>query len=121
MAAKRPDLHHPFQCDRGRESECSFYHDWLGGKVKCALPEHSPIHQPPYPQPNAPEKRTAACYPTPEEINVLPDKVRQYIHDLETRTDKSGDVQTMALLREDLDALQKRVEELEAELARWRA
>jgi hypothetical protein len=37
---------------------------------------------------------------------------------LETRCDKSGDVQTIALLREDRDALKKRVEELEAEVNR---
>jgi hypothetical protein len=40
-----------------------------------------------------------------------------YIHDLETRCDKSGEVQTIALLREDRDALQQRVEELEARIA----
>jgi hypothetical protein len=66
-------------------------------------------------------KRTAKCYPSADEINALPEKFRLYIHDLETRCDKSGDVQTIALLREDRDALQKRVEELEAELGRlWR-
>jgi hypothetical protein len=62
--------------------------------------------------------RSAKCYPLTEEINALPDKFRQYIHDLETRCDKSGDVQTIALLREDRDALQKRVEEPEAEIDR---
>lgn len=67
------------------------------------------------------QKRTAACYPTPEEINALPDRFRQYIHDLETRCDKSGDVQTIALLREDREALQKRVEELEAAVEKPRA
>jgi hypothetical protein len=55
--------------------------------------------------------------PTIEEINALPEKFRQYIHDLETRRDKSGDVQTIALLGEDRDALQRRVEELEARIA----
>ena len=45
--------------------------------------------------------RTASCYPTAAEINALPEKVRLYIHDLETHCDKSGDVQTIALLRED--------------------
>jgi hypothetical protein len=65
--------------------------------------------------------RTASCYPTAEEINDLPDKFRQYIHDLETRCDKSGDVQTMALLREDRDALQIRIEELEAEVDRLKS
>lgn len=42
--------------------------------------------------------------------------VLQYIHDLVARCDKSGDVQTIAILREDRDALQRRVEELETEL-----
>ena len=58
-------------------------------------------------------RRTAACYSSPGEINALPEKFRQYIHDLETRCDKSGDVQTIALLKEDREALQRRVEELE--------
>jgi hypothetical protein len=51
--------------------------------------------------------------PTGDEINALPEKFRQYSHDLETRCDSSGDVQTIALLREDREALQRRVEELE--------
>jgi hypothetical protein len=65
-------------------------------------------------------KRTEACYPSAEEINALPEKFRRYIHDLETRCDKSGDVQTIALLREDREALQKRVEKLDAEVSRLR-
>jgi hypothetical protein len=67
------------------------------------------------------ELRTAKCYPSAEEINALPEKFRQYIHDLVSRCDKSGDVQTIAILREDRDALQRRVEELEAELSQLRA
>ena len=66
-------------------------------------------------------RRTAACYPSADEINALPEKFRQYIHDLETHCDRSGEVQTIAMLREDRDALQKRVEELEAEVNRLRA
>ena len=58
-------------------------------------------------------KRAASIYPTVDEINALPEKFLQYIHDLETRCDKSGDVQTIALLKEDREALQRRVEELE--------
>jgi hypothetical protein len=50
--------------------------------------------------------RTASCYPSSDEINSL--------------LEKSGDVQTIALLREDRDALQRRVEELETELDRLR-
>jgi hypothetical protein len=60
--------------------------------------------------------RTASIYPTADEINALPEKFRKYIHDIETRYDKTGDVQTIALLREDRDALQRRVEELEAQI-----
>lgn len=56
---------------------------------------------------------TGSIVPTIEEINALTEKFRPYIHDLETRCDKSGDVQTIAILREDRDALQRRVEELE--------
>jgi hypothetical protein len=62
-------------------------------------------------------KRAASVYPTIDETNALREKFRQYIHDLETRRDKSGDVQTIALLREDRDALQRRIEELEARIA----
>jgi hypothetical protein len=45
--------------------------------------------------------RTASIYSTADEINALPEKFRQYIHDLVSRCDKSGDVQTIAILRED--------------------
>jgi hypothetical protein len=62
-------------------------------------------------------RRTALIYPTVEEIDALPEKFRHYIRDLETRCDKSGDVQTIAILREDRDALQRRVEGLEARIA----
>ena len=63
-------------------------------------------------------RRTVVIYPSAEEIKALPEKFRRYIHDLVTRSDKSGDVQTIAILREDRDALQARVEELEAEVKR---
>jgi hypothetical protein len=39
------------------------------------------------------------------EINALPDRVRYYIHDIETRCDPSGDVQTIASLTEQRDGL----------------
>jgi hypothetical protein len=60
--------------------------------------------------------RTASIYPTADEINALPETFRKYIRDIETRCDRTGDVQTIALLREDRDALQQRVEELEAQI-----
>lgn len=53
--------------------------------------------------------------PTPENVNALPGPVRRYVHDLETRCDPSGDVQTIASLREQVAGLTARVRELEAE------
>jgi hypothetical protein len=53
--------------------------------------------------------------PDAKHINGLPQPVRQYIHDLETRADPAGDVAELACLRETVAALEIRVEELEAE------
>ena len=66
-------------------------------------------------------KRSGHRYPTVEEINAAPPKWRDYIHELVSRTDKTGDVQTIAYLREDCEALQRRVEELAVEVAELRA
>ena len=49
--------------------------------------------------------------PTPENINALPAPVRQYIHDLETRCDPAGDVRTIAMLQENVQALIHLLEE----------
>jgi hypothetical protein len=51
-----------------------------------------------------------------DEINALPEKLRRYIHDLETRCDPAGDIQQIGSLTEQRDALVTRVKELEAEL-----
>jgi hypothetical protein len=51
---------------------------------------------------------------TPAEINALPERVRHYIHDLETRCDPTGEVQERWSLIEQRDALIIRVRELEA-------
>jgi hypothetical protein len=56
-------------------------------------------------------------YPTRDEINALPDRFRRYIHDLAIRTDKTDELRTIVHLQDDREALQQRVEELEAELA----
>lgn len=50
-----------------------------------------------------------------EEINALSDRVRYYIHDIETRCDPAGDVQTIASLREQVDGLLAERSELQAE------
>jgi uncharacterized protein YlxW (UPF0749 family) len=70
--------------------------------------------------PVANSRADAVGYPTAEEINALPEKFRQYIHDLATRPDKTDDLRTIVQLREDREALQRRVEELEAEVASLR-
>jgi hypothetical protein len=54
--------------------------------------------------------------PDAEHINALPEPVRRYIRDLETRADPAGDVAELALLKENNMALWKRVQELEAEV-----
>lgn len=68
------------------------------------------------------------------EVNALPGRVRRYVHDLETRCDPTGDIQSIASLTEqrdallaarvdlidDRDALAARVRELEATLANER-
>jgi hypothetical protein len=50
---------------------------------------------------------------TPDEINALPDRVRQYIHDIETRCDPTGEVQTIWSQREQIAGLVTKVRELE--------
>jgi len=48
--------------------------------------------------------------PDAAHINALPEPIRQYIHDLETRCDPAGDVQTIACLRQRVAALTIRCE-----------
>jgi hypothetical protein len=45
LAESRPDLVHPFQCQPGREGECSHFYLWFGGFVKCKAKENDPIHK----------------------------------------------------------------------------
>jgi hypothetical protein len=55
--------------------------------------------------------------PTAENVNALPQGVRRYVHDLETRCDPGHDVQKMALQADTIRGLDAKVRELEAELA----
>lgn len=50
------------------------------------------------------------------EAAALPESLRKYIHDLETRCDPSGDVQTIASLKDQRDALEAEVAEVRAEI-----
>jgi hypothetical protein len=58
--------------------------------------------------------------PTTENINALSEPLRNYIHDLETRTDPAGDLREIASLKEQRDALIVKVCELIAELEELR-
>ena len=55
--------------------------------------------------------------PTAENVNALPEGIRRYVHDLETRYDPAHDVQRMARQADTIRALHAKVEELKAELA----
>lgn len=55
--------------------------------------------------------------PTAANINALPEPIRRYIHDVETRCDPTGLVQENTVLKDSMAALAKRVEELEGMVA----
>jgi hypothetical protein len=43
--------------------------------------------------------------PTAENVNALPDPLRRYIHDLETRADPSGDLRDKAIAQDEVAML----------------
>ncbi len=53
--------------------------------------------------------------PTAENINALPEGIRNYVHLLETRCDPAGDVQALILARENVAALTIKVVEVRQE------
>jgi hypothetical protein len=55
--------------------------------------------------------------PTAENVDALPEGIRRYVRDLETRCDPAGDVQNMALQAATIRGLDAKVRELEAKLA----
>src|SRR5262250_2671809 len=55
--------------------------------------------------------------PTAENVNALPEGIRSFVHDLQTRCDSAGDVQKMALQADTIRGLDAKVRELEAALA----
>lgn len=48
-----------------------------------------------------------------DEINLLPDTLRDFIHELETCADKAGDIREIAYLTEQRDALVLKLRELQ--------
>src|SRR5215472_15879235 len=55
--------------------------------------------------------------PTAANVNALPEGIRRYVQDLQTRWDPADDVQKMALQADTIRGLPAKVRELEAELA----
>jgi hypothetical protein len=51
--------------------------------------------------------------PTPQNVNALPEPLRRYIHDLETRCDPQGDIARLIIQQEQLDGLGKMFRESE--------
>lgn len=57
--------------------------------------------------------------PTPENLNMLPEPLRLFIHDLETRCDPAGDTSQLALQKDTIKGLEKTVEEQKEVFANW--
>ena len=56
-------------------------------------------------------------FPTAENVNALPEGIRGYVHDFETRCDPAHDIQRMARQADTIRALHAKVEELKVDLA----
>jgi hypothetical protein len=54
--------------------------------------------------------------PTTENINNLPKPLRRFVHDLQSNCDPAGMIRENICLKENLAALQCRIEELESRL-----
>lgn len=71
---------------------------WCGSIEERTLPNVARCHR----EALAP----SGWLPTPANINALPEPVRKYIHDVETRCDPAGYVAELALLRDQNENLQ---------------
>ena len=58
-------------------------------------------------------ERLTAFTPTPANINALPEPIRRYIHDIETRCDPAGDVAALTLTKDQNRQLEQCVPECE--------
>lgn len=56
--------------------------------------------------------------PTPEQVNALPPRLREYIHSLEARCDPSGDVRENIIARDTCRALELKLVAKDAEIKR---
>ena len=55
------------------------------------------------------------------QINQLPKRLRDYIHDLETNADPAGTVREVFALKENQKRLEMKIRELEGKLDIWEA
>jgi hypothetical protein len=55
--------------------------------------------------------RSCTWTPSSENINTLPEPIRQFIHDLETQCDPAGMVAENTFLRDQIKQMQKKIEE----------
>lgn len=53
--------------------------------------------------------------PTSEAINELPEPVRRYVHDLETRCDPAGEVRDLTMIKAENEQLRKALEDVKAD------
>jgi hypothetical protein len=53
--------------------------------------------------------KPAPWQPTPENINALPEPLRRYVHQIETLSDPAGLVRQNAILKQQVDALLKKL------------
>ena len=56
---------------------------------------------------DAAAEREQGWTPTDDNINALPAPLRRYIHDIETKCDPAGDIRTIAVLRDHLEAFSR--------------
>jgi hypothetical protein len=54
---------------------------------------------------------SADWIPDAAHINALPEPIRRYIHDLETRCDPAGDIRALTIARDTIKALEMKLAE----------
>lgn len=58
--------------------------------------------------------------PTADAINALPEPLRRYIHDIETRCDPAGDIRELTLARDTIRYLEAQLREANEVIDRFR-
>jgi len=113
------------KCYFGGEGCCRFYRDPLYDKLSkrselyCVIFKDEIQHHTPLQSDDNNIFRCQACLdaenadvdfePTSEHINALPEKLRKFIHDLETKCDPAGIVRENALLKDENEGLRIKI------------